>query len=84
MSIDYEQSLFFVGPPRQNARDTQMTSRKFQGIFEDFSRKITVFKDENLFNNSPYLTPFWTRQWQKLVMESFTILTSSAMVDNIL
>ena len=27
MGLDYEQSLFFLGPPEQNARDTQMTTR---------------------------------------------------------
>ena len=27
MGLDYEQSLFFLGPSEQNARDTQMTTR---------------------------------------------------------
>ena len=27
MGLDYKQSLFFLGPPEQNARDTQMTTR---------------------------------------------------------
>ena len=34
--------------------------------------------------NRHSLTPFWTPYWLKHVMESFTIFTSSAMVDYII
>ena len=53
-----------------------------QTNFKDFSslfqRQITVSRTKI------FLTLFWTHYWLKHIMESFTTLTSSAMVDHII
>ena len=56
--------------------------------FKDFSRifqgQITVFKDYDLPNKSVFFTPLWSLYWLKHIRESFTILTSSAIVHHII
>ena len=56
-------------------------SRTFQGFFKD---KLQFAGTKNYSTNQHSLTLFWTPYWLKHVMESFTILTSSAMVDHII
>ena len=59
-----------------------------QTNFKDFSslfqRQITVSRTKIYEINQHSLTLFWTHYWLKHIMESFTTLTSSAMVDHII
>ena len=50
----------------------------FKDFSSPFQRQITVSRTKI------FLTLFWTHYWLKHIMESFTTLTSSAMVDHII
>ena len=50
---------------------------------KDFSR---IFQGQRYihFTNSTFFNPFWSPYWLKHVIESFTIFTSSAIIDHII
>ena len=58
----------------------QLQRNKIQGRFKD---KLQFSRSKMYSINCHSLTPFWTRYWLKHSMESFTIVTSSAMVDHL-
>ena len=58
----------------------QLQRDKIQGRFKD---KLQFSRSKICSINWHSLTPFWTRYWLKHSMESFTIFTSSAMVDHL-
>ena len=58
----------------------QLQRNKIQGLFKE---KLQFSRSKIYSINWHSLTPFWTRYWLKHSMESFTIFTSSAMVDHL-
>ena len=59
----------------------KLQTDKFQGLFKD---KLQVFKDSDLFNKSAFFNLLWSPYWLKHDMGSFTIFTSSAIIDHII
>ena len=72
--------------PRSNmAHTTVIQTNKFQGLFKDFLRTNYSFQGLKICSiNWRFLTSFWALYLLQLSMESFTIFTSSAMVDHII
>ena len=59
----------------------QLQTNKFQGLFKD---KLQFSRAKIYSINRHSLIPFWTPYWQKHAMKSFTIFTSSVMVEHII
>ena len=69
----------------QKAHTTVIQTNKFQGLFKDFLRTNYSFQGLKIYSiNWRFWTSFWALYLLKLSMESFTIFTSSAMVDYII
>ena len=69
-------SIYFIGSiDMVHTTSDKQISRTFQAFFKDKLQFLGL---------RFFLTLFWTHYWLKHIMESFTTLTSSAMVDHII
>ena len=63
------------------ATSDKQLSRSLHGFFKD---KWQFSKTKILFNKSAFFTPLLSPYWLKHVLESFTIFTTSVIVDHII